>query len=226
MPDLGYYLGLVTAWHSDKPRFMNTLASLLMPVIEAQSLIESLTADFDLDTAIGIQLDQVGQWIGRDRYIREPIEGVFFSFDDGGGPRTGFDQGIWLGPYDPTDKIAAMDDETYRMVLKLQAIANQWDATVPSIVEAFNRVFPGVVIDDRGDKAGGLMAMDVLIPSPEISSLLLAILEQDFPIKPSGVRLTIIETTILTDPLFGFDIEGEIIAGFDEGAWGKIILQT
>ena len=224
MPLLGEYLGLISAWHSDKPKFMSTVAALAQPFVDAQAMLYSLTEAFDLDTAVGVQLDMVGQWIGRSRYLRGEITGVFFSFDlpeD----RVGFDQGVWAGPYDELYGLVRMDDETYRDVLKLQAIANSWDGTIASIYEPLNRVFPGIAIDDRGDRVDGLMEMEVLIPGALVSSLLLRALEQVFPVKPSGVRVNFIETTVLTQPIFGFDIPaspGGPFGGFDEGAWGII----
>lgn len=223
---LGQYLALVTSFHSQRPRYMNMLAALLQPLVDAQAFLASLTAAFDLDTAVGVQLDIVGQWIGRTRYLQVPLTGVYFSFDDGQGPRTGFDQGVWQGPYDPASAIIAMDDDSYRAILKLQAIANEWDGTIASIQAAFNAVFPGVVVDDRGDVAGHVMEMEVLIPGIEMNSVTLAALEQDFPIKPSGVRTTIIESTLTTTSIFGFDVDGAIIGGFDHGSWGKIIQAT
>jgi hypothetical protein len=226
---LADYLGLITSWHSDKPRFVNTVAALVQPLVDAQDMLAKLTADFDLDTAVGVQLDQVGQWIGRTRYVETPIRGVFFSFNDGGGARTGFNQGIWLGQYDPTDAITAMDDDTYRTVLKLQAIANQWDGTLAQIAEPLDAVFPGIAIQDLGDTPTGLMSMDVLIPGAFVSSLLLAILEQDFPIKPSGVHINFIETTVSTQPIFAFNVpyeEGGLLGGFNQAAWGVIVLEA
>jgi hypothetical protein len=222
------YIALIPSFNAGKPRFVNTLAALIQPLIDAQDMLASLTADFDLDTAVGVQLDIVGQWLGRTRYLTEPITGVYFAFHTATDPvqRDGFDQGIWLGPYDPTTKIIAMPDDAYRKILKLQAIANQWDGTVPSIQEAFNNVFPGVVVQDMGDTSGGLMVMDVLIPGIEMSSLELAALEQDFPIKPSGVRVNIIESSVTTTPLFGFNVDGSIIGGFDHGSWGVVIQST
>jgi hypothetical protein len=222
------YIALIPSFNAGKPRFVNTLAALIQPLIDAQDLLASLTADFDLDTAVGVQLDIVGQWLGRTRYLTEPITGVYFAFHTPTDPvqRDGFDQGIWLGPYDPTTKIIAMPDDAYRKILKLQAIANHWDGTVPSIQEAFNNVFPGVVVQDMGDTSGGLMVMDVLIPGIEMSSLELAALEQDFPIKPSGVRVNIIESSVTTTPLFGFNVDGSIIGGFDHGSWGVVIQST
>jgi hypothetical protein len=228
---LEQYISLITSWHTDKPRFVNTVALLVQPLVDAQDVLAKFTADFDLDTAIGVQLDMVGQWIGRSRYIKQPISGVFFSFNDGGGPRTGINEGVWQGKYDATDAISALDDETYRTVLKLQAIANHWDGTLPTIADDLDRVFPGVAIDDKGDTPTGLMTMDVLCPSLWLSSLLLAVLEQDFMLKPSGVRVNFIETTVQTEPLFGFNVAHDDanpgpIAGFNIGAWGKVILTT
>ena len=204
---------------------MNTVAVLIQPIIDAQDTLTKLTSDFDLDTAVGIQLDQVGQWIGRTRYVTTPITGVFFAFDLTN--RVGFDQGVWLGDYDPTDAITGLDDETYREVLKLQAIANHWDGTLPSIAADLDRVFPGIAIQDLGDAPAGLMRMDVLIPSVLVNTLLLYVLEQDFPIKPSGVLVNFIETTLSTQPIFAFDVghqPGSPLGGFDEAAWGIIVL--
>jgi hypothetical protein len=223
---LSEYLSLITSWHSDKPRFVNTVAALIQPLVDSQQMLAKLTADFDLDTAVGVQLDMVGQWIGRTRYIKQPITGVYFSFDLPD-QRVGFDQGFWQGLYDSADGISALDDETYRAVLKLQAIANSWDGTLPSIADAFDAVFPGVAINDRGDVPTGLMAMEVICPAVWLSSLMLGVLEQDFPLKPSGVRVDFIETTVPSEPIFAFDVAlspGGPMGGFDEAAWGVVIL--
>jgi hypothetical protein len=226
------YIALIPPFNAGKPRFVNMLAALIQPMVDAQALLAALTADFDLDGAVGVQLDIVGQWIGRTRYLQVPKAGVYFSFDDSddgtanSSPRTGFDQGVWLGKFDPTTALIAMPDDTYRKILKLQAIANEWDGTLPSIQAAFNAVYPGVVVQDNGDVSGKLMSMDVLIPGIEMNSLELAALQQDFPIKPSGVRVNIIESSVTTTPLFGFDIDNSIIGGMDHGSWGIVIQST
>jgi hypothetical protein len=224
---LDQYIALLPPYHSHQSRFVNTLAALLQPLVEAQEVLAQLSADFDLDTAVGVQLDMVGEWLGRSRWVEEPRIGVYFAMHDAADAplRDGFDQGQWLGPFDPTSVIVAMPDDTYRSVLRLQAMANHWDGTLASIQNQFATVFPGVVVEDKGDTAGGLMSMDVLIPGIAISTLLLSVLEQDFPIKPGGVRVNIIESTVVTEPLFGFDIDGAAlpIRGFDHGAWGLVI---
>jgi hypothetical protein len=227
MPELSDYLSLVTPYYAQALKFNQTLTALLQPFVDAQAMLAQMLQDFDLDTAQGVQLDILGQWIGRTRYVQQPIAGVYFALHDTPpvpALRDGFDQGVWLGPYDPTTGLVQLDDETYRTLLKLQAIANEWDGTVPSIQAAFARVFPGVVIQDTGDVPGQVMTMSILIAGIQMSSLLLAILQQDFPVKPSGVLLSIIESTVATTPIFGFDLDDQIIGGFDHGSWGQVVL--
>lgn len=221
--DLSTYLGLVPSWNSTRPKFMSTVAALIQPLVEAQAMLAKLTADFDLDTAIGVQLDMVGQWLNRNRYVTEPITGVFFAFNT---DKVGFNQGIWLGPYQDTDALTALDDTTYRAVLKLQAIANAWDGALPSVQAALDEVFPGIVVQDKGDTPTGLMAMDVIIPNTFLSATLLAVLEQDFPVRPSGVLVNIIETTVQGVPIFAFNLPltaANQFGGFNQAAWGQII---
>jgi hypothetical protein len=232
--DLGDYLGRVTPYYNTLPRYMNMLAALIQPLVDAQAMLYQLRRDFDIDTAVGVQLDQVGQWVGRTRYITTPISGVFFAFNGATNDRTGFDQGQWLGQYQPTDAIIALDDETYRTILKLQVQANQWDGTLESISASLSYVFPNLFIQDLGDTPAGLMAMHVLIPTSLVSSLLLYVAEQDFPIKPSGVRMTFIDNPLGTgQPVFSFDVpyatEGPL-GGWEGGlppeehsVWGAII---
>jgi hypothetical protein len=229
--NLGDYLGRVPPYHSTMPRFMNMLAALIQPLVDAMAMLDRLRQDFDVDTAVGVQLDMVGQWVGRNRYITTPITGVFFAFNGTVASRTGFDQGFWLGQYQPNDAVIALDDDTFRTILKLQIQANQWDGTLESISNSLLYVFPNLYIQDLGDTPTGLMAMHVLIPTALIDSLLLYVAEQDFPIKPSGVNMTFIDNPAVTGagPVFALDVpytagppEGPM-GGFNQGSWGQII---
>ena len=78
------YLKLITAEHSDKPKFMSTVGASIAPIVRAQELIASLPERFDLDMAIGDQLDAVGLWAGITRHIRVPIADAYFRWNDGG----------------------------------------------------------------------------------------------------------------------------------------------
>lgn len=226
MPTLADYLALIPSWNAEKPRFVRTLAALLQPLVDAQAMLAKLTADFDLDTAVGVQLDMVGQWIGQNRWVTVPLQNVYFSLDLPG-LRVGLDEGTWIEPHSVTTGLQRLDDATYRTVLKFKTLANSWDGTLPSIYEALDVLFPGIAVIDLGDTLGGLMSMEVIWPGP-ISTLLLSMIEQEFFIKPSGVRNNFWETSVSNTPVFGLDVDWTAanptaIAGLDIGAWGLSI---
>ena len=84
-----YLLDLVTSEHNQRPRYMGTVALSVEPYIDGSNIAYSYRTLFDLDTAVGEQLDFVGQWVGITRYIVEPLD-VFFTLDD---ENLGFDFG-------------------------------------------------------------------------------------------------------------------------------------
>lgn len=54
------------------------------------------------------------------------------------------------------------------------------------------------------------------------SAVFLALLAGGYiPLKPEGVRVNYtIVTSVEGAPIFGFDVQNDLIAGFDVGAWG------
>ena len=92
-----------------------------------QTALRKLVADFDLDNAVGAQLDAVGVRIGRSRLIPYALQGLFFSWGD---PARGWGQGLWKGPYDVGTSLYQLDDDTYRRLLRAKILANCWDGTI------------------------------------------------------------------------------------------------
>lgn len=216
MPDSDAYLGLITAFHRGKPKFAAMVKALVEPVVAQQSFIAHLPIDFDLDQAIGVQLDQVGEWVGRTRFVQTPIAGAWFSFDDE--PR-GFDRGVWQQPFDTPAGITRLDDETFRTLLRAKIAANNWGGTLPAAKAALEIIFPNgetsIVITDNQD-----MTITFGVAGMIPSALFIALLSDGYlPLKPEGVRADYLITTV-DGPLFGFDVENEFISGFDTGAWG------
>lgn len=211
------YIGLITSYHRGRPRFVDMMRSILSPVVAATSGIRCLPASFDLDRAVGVQLDQVGEWVGVSRRVTTPIAGVYFSFDV---PSLGFDLGFWQGPYDTDVGITLLDDETYRTLLRARIASNHWDGTLQSAKDALALIFPGgdtrLFIVDNGD-----MTMTFGVAGVIPSLVLIALLSEDYiPLKPEGVRADYVITTVNELSVFGFDVDNEYIRGFDEGAWG------
>lgn len=138
MSELTDYTALITSEHRDKPRFMGTVGALVQPIVDQMNVLQSMPAKFDLDNAVGVQLDDVGLWVGVSRKIRIPLTGIYFSFDIAG---LGFDQGIWKGPFDPDTGLTVLDDDTYRLVIRAKIGANHWDGTLESSAVILNSIF-------------------------------------------------------------------------------------
>jgi hypothetical protein len=68
-----YYLDRITPWHAGRPRFRSTVENAVAPLVGLQEFLAHLPQDFDLDDAIGVQLDAVGERVGRSRFIPVPI---------------------------------------------------------------------------------------------------------------------------------------------------------
>lgn len=217
MADISQYTGLITSEHNQKPKFMAVVEALAGTMVDQQNLLASMPGKFDLDNAVGDQLDTIGIWVGISRDVPVPLIGIYFSFDTDG---IGFDQGSWKGPFDPDAGLTRLDDDTYRLVIRAKIGANHWDGTLGASKSILDSIFGGgtfVFIQDNQD-----MSMTVAIAGAIPSAVFLSLLKNGvIPLKPEGVRIdVVVVTTVDGAPIFGFDTENELVAGFDVGAWG------
>lgn len=152
--DLGDYERLVTAQHNQQPRFMATVGLSVQPYVDLQNQLFPLPHEFDVDYAVGEQLDFTGQWIGLTRYIAIPR--TDFMTWDSADPTQGWDSGHWSGPYAEDLYYVSLNDEYYRFVLKGRIAANNWDGTKEGAYAAWQTVFGPlgyqVLIQENFDK--------------------------------------------------------------------------
>lgn len=137
MADVSQYLGLVTSEHSSRPKFSAMVAAVAQCFVDQINVMQSIPAAFDLDTAVGVQLDAVGLWAGITRQVKTPLN-VYFSLDTA---NLGFDQGNWQGPFDPSTGLVSLDDATFRTLIHAKIAANSWDGTVPGAASAYANLF-------------------------------------------------------------------------------------
>ena len=185
------YVDLVISEHQPRPKFTNTLVTICQPFADNLALLQTLYYLFDLDVAVGQQLDIVGQWIGRTRYLSVPLSDVYFSFDIAG---LGFDEGVWKGPDNPSNaNLVALPDPAYRLLLKATAAENQWRGTVPEAYAVWDIMFGGsgitLEIHDNQD-----MTMDIVVnlngTTPD--ALTRALIASGYlNLRPAGVEMTI-----------------------------------
>jgi hypothetical protein len=211
------YTDLVASENKGKPSFISVVQSLVSPLVDSINLNVAMSGFFDLDSAVGAQLDVIGEWVGVDRRISIPLVGVYFAFDVTG---LGFEQGSWLGPYDPTTGMSLLPDDSYRILIRARIGVNRWDGTVAGLLAILLAVFVGattkVFAIDNQD-----MTMSVGIAGGLPSAVNLALIKGGYIVpKPSGVLVFYTVTSVDGAPLFGFDVQNSYISGFDTGAWG------
>src|SRR5277367_3412436 len=66
---LSYYLNLFTSQYKNSPNLQAWQAVLMQPIDDLTTCMAGFNADYDLDTAIGVQLDTLGQIIGVSRTV-------------------------------------------------------------------------------------------------------------------------------------------------------------
>lgn len=216
------YTDRITSEHQGLPNFSAVLSAVLQPVADIAQTIGSLPAAFDLDSAVGAQLDIVGLWVGISRQLSEPLVGVYFSFDS---LNLGFDQGTWQGPFDPTSGLVSLPDDAYRALLYATIGANQWDGTIPGAYAVWDLLFGSsekVLIQDFGD-----MSMLTALMDKSANATINALFTTGaIRLKPAGVRLVTAVPSVALSPLFGFDVQNASIAGWDSGCWPTILETT
>lgn len=219
MANLSDYTVLVPLQNSDQPNFLAVLAAFIQGFVDDINMLGTMSALYDLDSAVGEQLDVVGKWIGLSRNITVPIAGVFFSFDI---VNVGFDQGLWIGQ-SPSQGFVALDDDTYRQLLRIKIAANNWDGSLAGAQAVLAEVFPPssgtyFFIQDDFDMS---MIVGVAGTPP---NLLVQSLIRTFTLRPAAVNINaVLITSVSGDALFGFDNNNVYIQGFDQGAWGTIL---
>jgi hypothetical protein len=235
VPDIDAYLSLIAPQYAYQPseidgvpgrneRFTKTLIALLQPLVEAdgvQGLLRGLPKTFDLDYAVGAQLDAVGEWIGQSRIITIALASVFFTWD--GPANLGWDGGVWKQRFDDTTTQFSLPDEDYRLLLRAKIAANSWDGTLAGAQRAYSYIFPlgdtQVFVQDNQDKTFSLNQAGISL-TPVRQALLTG---GYLALRPAGYRLLAVNFVSASGaPLFGFDVEDASIgiAGWDVGAWG------
>jgi hypothetical protein len=222
MASIGNYLSLVTSQHRGKPKFEAVVTANNAPLLASQNLALVISEMFDVDNAVGAQLDIVGLWVGLSRSVAIPLTGVYFAWNTSG---LGWGQGVWKNMFDPTTGLVNLPDSVYRNALKAKILENYWDGTIPGIYAIWAAMFPpggpaldggvtdpsldgaltdsdldGVVTEAGADTTGikvvdyGDMTMDVVFTGVPLDAATFSLFEAGvINIKPAGVSVTYIQ---------------------------------
>lgn len=214
------YLDLLPSANVDKTNFRAAITAAIEDIVADGTSASELAALYDLDLAVGAQLDVVGVWVGLSRNVAVPLSGVYFTLDDAD---LGLDAGYLRGPFDPLEGVTSLDDNLYRTMLRIKIAANHWDGSLAqaqsilaSVVAASSGTY--LMLIDNFDMTLSIGVAGV-IPGP----IFISLLQNYMTLMPAAVGLRSLTVTgVSGSPLFGLDCANEYIAGLDVGALGTI----
>lgn len=210
------YTELIAGAHFDKPKFKRWIFELTEPFrIARERLSKFPTEYFDVDKAVGKQLDAIGVRVGISRKVDKVLTDVFFALDNQDG--VGFDLGVWRLPNSQGTTLVDLDDETYRAVIKSKIDANTWDGTLGELDALLKRAvsyFGEGLTPPRVYDTGDMSIPIVLSIDSNAPVVLLQLLRNGvIPIITAGVGYAVVDE----NPIFGFDFDTTSVKGFDQG---------
>ena len=114
------YLNRIASQHRVQPKYIAWLSVLLDKVQDLIDVAGQIDSAFDVEQAVGIQLDMIGQSVGVSRLLTfEPV-------------------------YAPS---ALLTDEFYRTIIKARISLNQWDGTTAGIHSLWDDIFGGYTME-------------------------------------------------------------------------------
>jgi len=185
-----WYIKLLTSEYQLAEKFKAWLRSVVCVYLQdTMTCANQLNYDFDIELAIGVQLDAIGEIVGQSRTL-------------------GFT------PSDPAYLPVLYDDEIYRRVLKSRIALNHWDGQLGSIQEKWLRIFPGtnIVITDNQDMTitvsvtgymdeliKDMIEHDMIIPRPQGVMI-------NYVWSPRDVKIFALDYEIIEPDYGGFDV--------------------
>lgn len=151
------YLKLVTSEHSTKPKYMAYVEAFLKLVSPTVDNYDEFDLLFNLENAVGDQLDKLGELVGIGRQL----------------------------PTDDPRIPPLLSDNSYRLVIKAKIYKNHWDGTREGLETIFNAFFPNLPYEivDNQDMSYTITIIDPTV-SEEFLGL---IMNGFILPKPSGV---------------------------------------
>lgn len=190
---VAYYVAKLALQYRGQPKAAATIALLVQAAV-ADFFYLQLQNCFNLDDAVGPQLDIIGKYVGVPRNIGVPAAPPSFGFENAAGtanPRGflraagGANLGVsWIRANYSSGPKENLADATYAQIIKLQIILNSNDGTLASIENYLNIFFEGQV--NLVDNKNMTLTYNVSSNVPISPTLLAAYLP-----KPMGVGITV-----------------------------------
>ena len=180
------YRKLLTSEYRHSPKLKDWLLWLLNDGTDYSTFIQVFVNAFDLDVAVGQQLDIIGRYAGVSRLL---------NFQPSGGDSP------------------LLNDDTYRFLIKATIVKNTWRGNVEDLYSAWKILFPKIPLFQIQDLQD--MTFNVIIGG-DFSALETELITNGYIVpKPEGVRIRLMTITSLAGyPLFSYDLDTLYYSGY------------
>lgn len=209
-----YYVNLLIIQYHNKPKAQATIAALISELI-ASGIFFDIRDGYDVETAVGVQLDVVGKYEGIDRfYNSDDITGIHFGYSDQFSTEpegtTGYadssdfltKEGDFLSCFDIIGNGFELSDNDFRTLIKLKILLNYSNFSDGKIDDDLFRIFgTSLYMVDNLD-----MSLEYFTSS-DISLIVRVALSKNLLPAPMGVR---INHVIEDEVYFGYSAASSI----------------
>lgn len=215
IPFTNNYVNLITHEYQD-PKFEALVKLYTDAIAQNIATLNALPSLFDVDVAIGQQLDYTAQWIGETRNISPGIASAYFSWGVDG---LGWGQGYWADAQTISATVTVLPDDVFRKLLYAKISLNYWQGSITQIYQTFDKIFPpsqgaSVLVADNQDMT---MTIDIIGPTNPLLNALIN--DGYFNIRPTGVELYI---SIVSSAVFSWGPETTYEKGWGTGIWAPL----
>lgn len=198
---IDYYMNLLIIQYHEKPKAKATIQAYVKALL-ADGLMLDVDTAFNLDTAVGVQLDTIGKYVGVDRFysVTDPVDYFAVTPYSESSPEThqkygfstyaAFPSNVGNGTitYNSVISIAnRLNDDDYRILLKLKIARNYSNHSHKSI-DAILFEFFGSEVYATSDND---MTMEFNITAAAPLGIVQAAIQKNILPRPMGVSATI-----------------------------------
>lgn len=204
----------VTTQFKDKPIFDKFLQLLLSIQEVQQETLRGLYQLRSIDTAVGAQLDIIGDIVGQTRTLSQADLMPFFGFSEDNSAETygslySDEGGVWYSIGQPVGGNVVLSDENYRLFIKSKILKNRTASTPEEFLAFCDYIFgPDAVEVIEGDAEVSVYFQKQLT---NFETYLLyfkdrtQLYPQPFMMKTVGVKVNYFDGTANFDSDFGND---------------------
>lgn len=166
------YLNQVTSQYQSSPKFMAWIKHHIDTLDGAKEILKNFNFYYDIDEAVGKQLDVLGETVGRKRQLNfQPLNG----------------------------SSPILDDETYRLVIKAKIAMNMWDGLLESMYDIWDNIFTDIKLEIEDNQNMTINAYIVGFVN-QIRQYLVQ--EGMIVPKPEGVKINYYTKSYIEDDLY------------------------